>query len=111
MQILNFILMGAPPADGGSNTSFFLMMASVMVVFYLFMIRPQMKKQKEATKFRDSISKGNKIVTIGGIHGKIETVKEKTVIITTEGGGKLKIEKSAISPNSSVSELDMQQKA
>lgn len=110
MNTLVITLMGAPQGQEGSQTSFFLMMGAVMVIFYLFMIRPQMKKQKEAVKFRESIAKGNKIVTIGGIHGKVETVKEKTVIIVTEGGGKLKIDKSSISPNAEGSELDLQQK-
>jgi preprotein translocase subunit YajC len=72
-------------------------MVLIIVIFYFFMIRPQMKKAKDAKKFRESLSKGDKIVTIGGIHGKITDVAETTFIIETEGGAKLRIEKSAVS--------------
>ena len=73
----------------------------IIIVFYFFMIRPQLKKTKEQKKFRENIKIGDKIVTIGGIHGKIADVQETTFIITVEGGVKLKIEKSAISMDSS----------
>jgi preprotein translocase subunit YajC len=59
-------------------------MVLIIVIFYFFMIRPQMKKAKDAKKFRESLSKGDKIVTIGGIHGKITDVAETTFIIETE---------------------------
>jgi len=67
----------------------------VVVVFYFFMIRPQTKKQKELKKFRESLKAGDKVVTIGGIHGKILEVAESTVLISSEGT-KLRLEKSAI---------------
>ena len=73
----------------------------IIIVFYFFMIRPQLKKSKDQKKFRENIKAGDKIVTIGGIHGKISDVQETTFIITVEGGVKLKIEKSAISMDSS----------
>ena len=76
------------------------------MVFYFFMIRPQMKKQKEQRKFRESLEKGTKVVTIGGIHGKIAEVKENTVIIEVEGGNRLKIEKSAIAKEFSAEEME-----
>jgi preprotein translocase subunit YajC len=60
------------------------------------MIRPQMKKQKELKKFREGLANGDKIVTIGGIHGKILEVADTTVLISTEGG-KMRVDKSAIS--------------
>jgi preprotein translocase subunit YajC len=65
------------------------------------MIRPQLKKAKDQKKFRENIKVGDKIVTIGGIHGKISDVGDTTFIITVEGGVKLKIEKNAISMDSS----------
>lgn len=80
----------------------------LIVVFYFFMIRPQMKKTKEQKKFRENIKVGDRIITIGGIHGKIVDVQEKTFIIMVEGGVKLKIEKSAISMDAS-SMLDAEQ--
>ena len=64
------------------------------------MIRPQLKKTKDEKKFRESVSKGDKIVTIGGIHGKIIEVKDTVFIIEVEGGHKLRIEKSAVSMDS-----------
>ena len=69
------------------------------------MIRPQQKKAKEAKQFRESLKKGTKVVTIGGIHGKVETVKDLTVIINVEGGGKLKINKSALSVDGADNEI------
>ncbi len=75
-----------------------LFWVGIIAVFYFFMIRPQAKKAKEAKKFRESLAKGTKVVTIGGIHGKIIEVQEKTVLIDTNTGSKLKVEKSAISP-------------
>jgi len=65
------------------------------------MIRPQVKKQKAQAKFKESIGKGDKIITIGGVHGKILEVGETTFIIEVEGQNRLKIEKSAVSMESS----------
>ncbi|MBL0330133.1 MAG: preprotein translocase subunit YajC [Bacteroidetes bacterium] len=79
----------------------FLPLVLIIVVFYFFMIRPQLKKTKEQKKFRENIKIGDKIVTIGGIHGKIADIQEATFMITVEGGVKLKIEKSAISMDAS----------
>jgi preprotein translocase subunit YajC len=88
---------GGAAAGGGGAMSSFIMIGLMVIVFYFFMIRPQTKKAKEARKFRDSLDKGMRIVTIGGIHGKIDEIKDTTVVITTEGGGKLRVEKAAIS--------------
>jgi preprotein translocase subunit YajC len=79
---------------GGANN---LVMIVLMIgVFYFFMIRPQMKKQKELKKFREGLKAGDKIVTIGGIHGKILEISDTTVLIQSEGT-KLRLEKSAVS--------------
>lgn len=100
--MLNFIFLMAPQegAEGG-QIQFFVMILLMIVVFYFFMIRPQMKKSKEQKKFKEGLKKGDKIITIGGIHGKILEVSETTLIIETEGLGKLKIEKSAAAMDSS----------
>ena len=95
-NILNLILM-APTGEEGGLASFVPLLL-ILVVFYFFMIRPQMKKSKEAKKFREEIKKGDNIITIGGVHGKITDLRETTVIIETESKTKLKIERSAISP-------------
>jgi preprotein translocase subunit YajC len=73
-----------------------VMVVLMLVVFYFFMIRPQQKKQKELKKFREGLSVGDKIVTIGGVHGKILEVAESTILIGVDSG-KMRIDKSAIS--------------
>jgi preprotein translocase subunit YajC len=75
----------------------FLPIILIVVVFYFFMIRPQMKKAKQQKEYRAALSKGDKIVTIGGLHGKIVEMQETTILVETEGGVKLRFEKSAIS--------------
>lgn len=72
------------------------MLGLIVVVFYFFMIRPQLKKSKQQKKFREALAKGDQVVTIGGIHGKVAEIKDTTLIIEVEGGNKLKIEKSAV---------------
>jgi preprotein translocase subunit YajC len=81
---------------GGSSMSSLIMIVAMIAIFYLFMIRPQAKKQKELKKFRDAMKPGDKVVTIGGIHGKILEIAESTVLISSEGT-KIRLEKSAIS--------------
>lgn len=96
MNTMDLLLMA--PTEGGGGLGSFIPLLLIMVVFYFFMIRPQMKKAKEAKKFREEINKGDNIVTVGGLHGKITDLRETTVIIETESKTKLKIERSAISP-------------
>ncbi len=104
MKLLTILLAESVTKGGGLQT--ILMFGLIFVVFYLFMIRPQMKKQKEQKKFRESLEKGTKIVTIGGVHGKIVGIQDNTAIIEVEGGNKLKIEKSAIAKEFSAEELE-----
>ncbi len=106
MKHLGILLMAQQEGQEGGGLQTIIMFGAIFLVFYLFMIRPQMKKQKEAKQFRESLAKGSKIVTIGGIHGKIAEVKENTVIIETEGGNRLKMEKSAISKEFSTEEME-----
>ena len=81
---------------GGQGMQSILMLGLMVLVFYFFMIRPQMKKQKELKKFREGLKAGDKIVSIGGIHGKILEVTDSTVLIQSEGT-KLRLEKSPVS--------------
>jgi preprotein translocase subunit YajC len=91
---MNFILLQAPANGGGwSQLIFFVPM---IAIFYFFMIRPQMKKQKDQKKLIDSIAKGDKIVTLGGIQAKVVEVHEAYLIIESEGT-RLRINKSAVS--------------
>ena len=86
--------LAVPPA-GNSGASSIIMIVVMIVIFYFFMIRPNMKKQKEAKKFRENLMPVQKVVTIGGIHGKILEISETTVLIQSEGS-KLRLEMSAI---------------
>ncbi|MBL0126250.1 MAG: preprotein translocase subunit YajC [Flavobacteriales bacterium] len=95
------ILLQAAAPEGQSSTSFFIMMGLLMVVFWFFMIRPQQKKAKDARKFRESLEKGTRIVTIGGIHGKILEVADTTVLVDVDSNVKLRFEKSAIAMDNS----------
>jgi preprotein translocase subunit YajC len=91
------ILMGAPAA-GQNPVMQFLPLVAIIVVFYFFMIRPQMKKAKEQKKYIEALKKGDKILTIGGIYGKIADIKEDgTIIMEVEDGSKMKISKNAVS--------------
>lgn len=72
------------------------MLILIFVVMWFFMIRPQRKQQKELEKFRNALKKGDKIVTIGGIYGIVEDVKEKQVIIKVDGDTKLRVDKNSI---------------
>ena len=87
--------MGQPSGDQNPLTSF-IPLILIIVVFYFFMIRPQMKKQKELKKFREELKKGDKIVTTGGIYGKVLEIQERAIIIEVEGQNRLKIDKAAV---------------
>lgn len=90
------------PQPGQNPIISFLPIILIIVVFYFFMIRPQMKKQKDQNKFRQELQKGDKIVTIAGIHGKIVEVQDTTFTMEVEGGMRMKIEKSAVSMENSM---------
>ena len=90
------ILLQAPPQGGGSFQ--LIMLGGIIVVFWFFMIRPQAKKAKEQKKFIDGMQKGDKVVTIAGIHGTINKVNEdNTIQLEVSPGSYLKIERSSIS--------------
>jgi preprotein translocase subunit YajC len=83
---------------GGGGIGNYVLIPLMFLVLYLFMIRPQLKKQKNEKKFQATIKKGSKIVTTSGIHGKIIDLidSDNTCVIET-GAGKIKFERSAIS--------------
>ena len=97
MNTLSMFLLQAP-AQGqqGGGYSGLIMSALIFVVFWLFFIRPQNKKQKEEQKFREALQKGDEVVTAGGIHGKIADVKETTVLLSIDTNVKIEVEKSMI---------------
>lgn len=97
--MLKTLLMQA--GTGGGNYGQFIMLGGMVVVFYLFFIRPQQRKQKDTKKFIEAINKGDKVVTMGGIHGKVTAVDESTVTLDVDRGNKLVVEKSSISLDAS----------
>ena len=97
---------GANGANGGNPLLTFLPFVAIIAIFYLLIIRPQSKKQKETQKMLSALKKGDKIVTIGGIHGTIQLVKEQTVIVKVDEDTKLEFSRSAISNVVAVSKED-----
>lgn len=98
MNLLNVFLMAPDPSGKGGSTSTLIMMGLMILVFWLFMIRPQAKKAKQQKSFINNMQKGDKIVTIAGIHGTINKVNEDgTIMLETSPGSYIKIEKSAVS--------------
>jgi preprotein translocase subunit YajC len=95
------LLMAGQQGDGGAGPSngliSFLPFVAIIAIFYFLIIRPQNKKQKETQKMLSELKKGDKIVTIGGIHGTIQTVKEKTVIVRVDENTKLEFSRTAVS--------------
>ena len=88
---------------GSTGMSSLIMFGMIFAVMYFFMIRPQIKKQKKEREYRLALQKGDKVITIGGIHGKITAIKEDAFIIEVHGGATLKVEKSAVSMSGEVS--------
>jgi preprotein translocase subunit YajC len=88
-------------ATSGFDPRTLFMFGAIAIVFYFFMIRPQTKKAKDQKKFVSELKKGDKVVTHAGIHGKIAEVSETTFLLETEGGHKIRHEKSAISLDAS----------
>jgi preprotein translocase subunit YajC len=97
-MLLNSILLQEAAAQGG-GASGLIMIVLLIVIFYFFMIRPQQKRQKEIRKFRESLGKGDKIVTAGGIHGTIRDVKEDSFIVEVADGVRLRIDKGSVYPS------------
>ena len=95
--MMNYILMMQPqPGKEVNPLMSFLPFLLIIVVFYFFMIRPQMKRQKEMKQFRDKLAKGDKVVTTGGIYGKITEVKENAVILEIAKDIEIKVDKAAV---------------
>lgn len=84
-------------AGSGSMMASLMPIFLIFVVFYLFIIRPQNKKQKETERMISSLKKGDKVMTIGGIYGVISSAKDKTVIVKVDDNCKIEFSKSAIS--------------
>lgn len=95
--MLNEILLMAPAEGGNSNPwSMWIMLGMIFLVMYLFMIRPQQKKQKELLKQRENMKKGDKVVTAGGIYGEIKEVQETTFLISISKDATIKVDKNSV---------------
>lgn len=106
--MLHVFLMANPEGGEGAGGGWMqlLPLLLIFVVFYFFMIRPQMKKSKDQRKYRESLAKGDKVVTIGGVHGKIVEMEETTVILEMVDNSRIRVEKSAISMDSSMNQAN-----
>ena len=89
-------ILQAAPAAQGNQWSMWIMLALIFVVMWFFMIRPQGKQQKELQNFRDSLKKGDKVVTIGGIYGTVCEIKEGSVLIEVDNNVKIRVSKQAL---------------
>lgn len=98
MNLLSVMLQAATAtgADGMGNYSSILMMVAIFVVFYFFMIRPQTKRQKEIKKQREAMQAGDKVVTSGGIYGKVKEIKETTIIVEIADNVRIKVDKNSV---------------
>jgi len=103
MNTFNFqLLMGGVQAAGGeagagSLLTSFLPLIAIIAIFYFLIIRPQNKKRKETEKMLSALKKGDKVVTIGGLHGTVQNVKESTVVLKVDDNVKLEFLRSAVS--------------
>lgn len=97
--MIKTLLLQASP--GGFTIENGIMLAGMIAIFYFFFIRPQQKKQKDQKKFMEAIKKGDQVVTLGGIHGKIVAIDDTTVTLDVDRGNKLILEKSSISLDAS----------
>lgn len=95
MTLLTFLLQEAasPKASGYSSI---IMMVALIAIFYFFMIRPQSKRQKEIRKFREALTEGQKVITAGGIHGKVKSIKDNTVVVEIADNVRITVDKGSI---------------
>ena len=101
MNNLMYVLLMGQPTEVQNPIMQFLPLLLIIVVFYFFMIRPQMKRQKDLRKYREALQKGDKVITTGGIYGKIDGLKDNYIIVEIDNNVKIKIDKSAILKDSS----------
>jgi len=100
-QVLSQVLLQDQSSGGGSPYSTLIFLGGFVIIFYFFFIRPQQKKQKDQKRFIEEVKKGDQVVTVGGIHGKITSVEGDLIYIEVDRGVKLKLEKTSISSEAS----------
>lgn len=94
MDLLSILLQTG--AAGGSPYSSMILFVGILVVFYFFLIRPQQKRQKEERVFRESLSKGDKVLTIGGIHGRVLSLDDSSALVEIDENVKIRVDKTAL---------------
>ena len=94
MNLLTILLQA--PTTGGNQWSGILMMVVIVAIFYFFMIRPQQKRQKEIQKAREALKSGDKVITAGGIYGKIKEIGDVYMVIEIANGVNIKIDKTSV---------------
>ena len=106
------LLMGSPAGgEGGNPIMSFLPLIAIVAIFYFLILRPQSKKQKETQKMLSALKKGDRVITIGGVHGVIQSVKETTVIVKVDENVKLEFNRAAISSISSQAKEEKEDKS
>lgn len=93
----SFILLQEAAPGGGFGGIF--MIVALLAIFYFMMLRPQQKKQKEIKNFREGLQVGDKIITAGGIHGKITGIKDNHFVVSIANGVEIKVDKGSVYPN------------
>ncbi|MDD3740260.1 MAG: preprotein translocase subunit YajC [Bacteroidales bacterium] len=93
---MNQLFLMAPQGEQSSPYSSIIFLVLIVAVFYFFMIRPQMKRQKEAKKFREGLQKGDKVITAGGIYGRIVEVQDTYVFVEIDSNVKVKLDKGSV---------------
>jgi len=97
LLLINYVILFAQSANGQQQGPMsFLFLILIVVIFYFFMIRPQVKKQKEIRKFRENLKKGDRIITTGGIYGKITDIKDTHTLIEIAPEVRIKVDLNAI---------------
>lgn len=107
-MITNLVLLqeAAPAGNGMMNI---VMIVALIAIFYFFMIRPQQKRQKEIRKFREALTVGDRIITAGGIHGKIRGVKDSSFIVEIADNVKITIDKGSVYPSAADAQVENQE--
>ena len=105
------ILLQQAPGGMESILSSIVPFLLIIVIFYFLILRPQQKRQKERAKLLESIKKGDKVITAGGLHGTVEGIEEKTLLVKVADNVKLKMERSAISTIVGVTDIEPEKKS
>lgn len=92
-------LIALQDSAGASGAMNLIMIVALIVIFWLFMIRPQQKRQKEIRKFREGISKGDRVITAGGIYGKVVNIKDNIVSLQIGSGVIIEVDKGSVYPS------------